>query len=111
MILSDLLNSGVTSAAGEQVGLVADVRFVLDGPAPRSGSVAGARLLGLVVGPHRAGSFMGYERSRVNRPWPLAQLLGRRQRGSFLVLWEDIASVRPGRVELRDGYTRHDPSL
>lgn len=111
MILSDLLNSAVYSPAGEKVGLVADVRFVLDGPVPRSGSIAGARLLGLVVGPHRAGSFMGYERSHVNRPWPLAQLLARRERGSFLVLWEDVASARKGHVGLRDGYTRHDPSL
>ncbi|WP_372698142.1 PRC-barrel domain-containing protein [Arthrobacter sp. JSM 101049] len=111
MILSDLLGSEVRDAQGQKVGLVSDVRFVLDGPVAGSGSIAGARLVGLVVGRHRASSFMGYERRGVNRPWPLAGILGRRDRASFLALWSDIESMRPGHVVLRAGFTRHDASL
>lgn len=111
MILSDLLGSEARGHDGRKAGLVADARFVLDGPVPGSGSIAGARLLGLVIGPHRVASFLGYERRAVNRPWPLAGLLGRRDRDAFLVLWEDVESVAPGHVVLRAGYTRHDPSL
>ncbi|HXD28743.1 MAG TPA: PRC-barrel domain containing protein [Arthrobacter sp.] len=111
MILSDLLGSEVRDAQGQKVGLVADARFALNGPVRGSGSVAGARMIGLVVGRHGASRRMGYERRDVNRPWPLAQILGRRDRGSFLVLWPDIESVRPGQVVLRNGFTRHDASL
>jgi hypothetical protein len=108
MNLSDLIGSEVHGHDGGKAGLVADARFVLDGPVPGPGSIAGARLLGLVVGPHRASRSLGYERRNVNRPWPLAQLLGRRDRGSFLVLWEDIESVGHRAVVLREGYARHD---
>ena len=91
-----------TTHDGMRLGRVADARFVVDG-APHQ-LMADARLLGLVVSPHSWSSFLGYERNSLTQPWPLAQLLRWRHRGSFLVLWEDIATIgtdirpAPGRV-------------
>lgn len=110
MILSDILGSRVHSSEGSYLGRVADARFVLDDPPPGQ-LLAGARLLGILVSPHSAGSFMGYERQDVNRPWPWAQLLEWWHRGSFLVLWEDIEAMGPEKVRLREKFTAYDPGL
>jgi hypothetical protein len=34
-----------------------------------------------------------------------------RHRGSFLVLWEDIAGIGANRVRLRAGFTAYTPEL
>jgi sporulation protein YlmC with PRC-barrel domain len=109
MILSDILGSPVETADGEFLGRVADARFVVDVPGGQL--LSGARLQGILVSPHNAGSFMGYERSSVNRPWPIAQLLRWWHRDSFLVLWEDIEAMGPQRVRLREGFTSYEPGL
>lgn len=119
MILGDLLGlpvfgpSSVSSGPGEydggRLGKVADARFVLDGQPHQLTS--DARLLGLIVSPHSSGSFLGYERTEVRHPWPLPQLLRWRHRGSFLVLWEDIAFIGRGEVRLRDGFTAYSTAL
>ena len=109
MILGDLLGTPVHDADGEWLGRVADARFVLDGT-PRQ-LIAQPRLLGLVVSPHSAASFLGYERNGLSRPWLLARMLRWRHRGSFLVLWEDIAVVGARSVRLRPGFTRYSTAL
>lgn len=109
MILGDLLGTPVHDADGGRLGRVGDARFVLDG-APRQ-LMAQPRLLGLVVSPHSAASFLGYERNGVTQPRQLVRLLRWRHRGSFLVLWEDIAMVGEHSVRLRPGYTRYSPAL
>ena len=109
MILGDLLGAVVYDDGGARLGRVADARFVVDG-APQQ-LMANARLLGLVVNPHSASSFLGYERTPLNQPWPLPQLLRWRHRGSFLVLWEDIARVGADSVRLREGFTAYSPAL
>ena len=109
MILGDLLGTPVHDASGARLGRVADVRFVVDGSPHQL--LADARLLGLVVSPHSAASFLGYERTGLTQPWPLASLLRWRHRGSFLVLWADIALVRAGSVQLRDRFTAYNPAL
>jgi hypothetical protein len=73
--------------------------------------LAEARLLGLIVSPHSVSSFLGYERTEVNRPWPLPQMLAWRHRGSFLVMWEDIAVIGTESVRLREGFTAYSPVL
>lgn len=109
MILSDLLHSTVFDADGQDLGRVIDARFVIDG-AP--GLLrAEARLAGLIVSPHSGSSFLGYERTGTNRPWPIAELLRRRHRGSFLVQWHDIAMLDDDVVTLRPDYTRYSPAL
>jgi hypothetical protein len=108
MILGDLLGKGVYDG-GTRLGRVADARFVVDG-APGQ-LLAEARLLGLVVSPHSASSFLGYERMDLRQPWPLPSLFRWRYRGSFLVLWEDIAMIGAQGVRLRQGFTAYSPAL
>jgi hypothetical protein len=109
MILGDLLGVGVYDDDGARLGKVADARFVVDA-APQQ-LMAGARLLGLVVSPHSASSFLGYERTGLSQPWPLPAMLRWRHRGSFLVLWEDIAMIGAESVRLRAGFTAYSPGL
>lgn len=109
MILGDLLGTAVHDADGGRLGRVADGRFVVDGSPGQL--MAEPRLLGLVVSPHSVASFLGYERNGVTRPWPLADFLRWRHRGSFLVLWEDIAMIGDASVRLRQGFTRYSPEL
>jgi hypothetical protein len=118
VIASDLLDVPVLDDAGAHLGWVVDLRFVLDG-AP-STYLAGARLHGLVVSPRTRTSFLGFERSDVRSPWPVAPLLRWLHRGAFLVHWPDVAAV-PAPVDatdpdsravtLRAGYTRYEPGL
>lgn len=111
MIASDVLDAAVVDADGAQLGWVIDLRLVLDGPP--DGSLARARLHGLVISPRTRTSFLGYERTRVRDPWPVAQLVRRWHRGTFLAHWSDVASVPTagGAVVLRRGYTRYDAAL
>jgi hypothetical protein len=107
MLLNDILSLPVVGPEG-RLGYVADCRFAIDGsPGPL---LADARLVGLIVaGKHRHG-FLGYERTSVRSPAPLAWWFERRQRGSFLVLWEDIESIDDV-VRVRPGYARWSATL
>jgi sporulation protein YlmC with PRC-barrel domain len=109
MILGYLLGTPVHDSDGARLGRVADARFVVDG-APQQ-LMADARLLGLVVSPHSVSSFLGYERTGVTEPWPLPRMLRWRHRGSFLVMWEDIAMIGVKSVRLREGFTAYSPAL
>lgn len=109
MILSDVLHSTVLSDEGMKLGIVIDVRFVVDGaPGPL---LADARLSGLIISPRSGSSFLGYERLDTNKPWLIAQLLRRRHRGAFLIEWEDFARFDDGVVHLRTGYRLVSPAL
>jgi hypothetical protein len=137
MNVADLLDAPVHDAAGRPLGVVVDVRLALEvvdepGEEPaarenrgarevplseesRRDAVGAARVVGLLVGPRGAGSFHGYERSGVRSPWPVAQLLRRRHRGTYLVLWRDVAAVdvdeSGSRVHLVPGHERFSPEL
>jgi len=78
MILSEVLTLPVLDAAGEQVGVVADLRFELD---PATGE---ARLLGVLVGRRAHSVFLGYERTGVTAPAVIARFLAWRERGAVL---------------------------
>jgi hypothetical protein len=108
MLLTDLIGLPVR-AAGEAVGYVTDVRFVLDGPP--EGHLARARLHGLLVSPRTRGSFLGYERSAVTSPRLIGTFLAWRHAGTVLVLWPDVVSVAAEGVTLAAGYRRYDPVL
>lgn len=108
MILSDLLGSRVYG--GDFLGYVSDARFLLDEqnfdqPTPT------ARLYGLVISPHARSSSLGFERSEVKSPWPIAAVVRWRHRGSFLVRWNDVEQLSDGRVDLRSGYRRFSSML
>jgi sporulation protein YlmC with PRC-barrel domain len=109
MILSDLMRTPVMDVDGHRIGRVIDARFVIAGSPGQL--LSDATLVGLIVSEHRGGSFLGYERTDTTSPWPLAQLLRRRQRRSFLVRWEDIAVVGRENITLRADYKRVDPLL
>ncbi len=99
----------VLDADGVRLGRIIDARFVVDGtPRPL---LADARLVGFIVSAHSGTSFLGYERTDVQAPWPIARFLRWRHRGAFLVRWDDIARLSPDAVTLRAGYARVDPQL
>lgn len=108
MLLNDVLGLPVRGPDGD-LGFVTDCRLVLDGaPGPL---LAGARLAGLLVGRKHTEGYLGYERTSVRSPAPLAWWFERRQRGAFLVLWRDIESITDSGVRLRAGYDRWSPEL
>jgi sporulation protein YlmC with PRC-barrel domain len=106
MILSDLLGNPVQDASGRRVGRVVDARFRMVG---RSASTA--QLVGLIVSPRSASSYLGYERTATSRPVIIDRFLRWRHRGSFLVAWEDVQRVSDTTVRLRKGYQRLDAAL
>ncbi|HEX2212785.1 MAG TPA: PRC-barrel domain-containing protein [Mycobacterium sp.] len=109
MRVSELLGLRVVDAGSRPVGTVTDVRLVVAGeladhpPAPR--------MLGLIVSPRTAASYLGFERSGATAPAMLAAIARWRHRGTFLAAWEDIAAVGSDRVTLRAGYTRYSSVL
>lgn len=107
MLLNDVLSRPVVGPDGH-LGYVTDCRLAIDGP-PRP-LLADARLVGLVVARKHREAFLGYERTSVRSPAPLAWWFERRHRGSFLVLWEDIESIDES-VHVRPGYTRWSSAL
>jgi sporulation protein YlmC with PRC-barrel domain len=105
MLLSDLVTLPVRDSDGTRIGVVTDARFALD---PDS---LEATLMGLLVGPRAHSTFLGYERKSQTRPALLARFLSRRERGVFLILFDDVGSIEPDAVRLRSGYTRYSAEL
>lgn len=107
MILNDLLGTPVHDASGAKLGRVVDARFRLTGRA----TPAKAQLVGLIVSPRSASSYLGYERTGESRPVVIDRFLRWRHRGSFLVAWDDVQRVSATAVTLRRGYERLDAAL
>jgi hypothetical protein len=105
VIITDLLGARVFS--DDFLGYVTDVRFTLD----MKSLGHPARLYGIIVSPHARSSSLGFERSGVRSPWPIAALVRWRHRGSFLVLWADIERFDLARIQLRPGFERASSSL
>ena len=95
MIITDLLGTRVFGP--DFLGFVSDVRFYLESETEGQP----ARLHGILISPHARSSSLGFERSGVRSPWPIAALVRRRHRGSFLVRWSDIERLEVGRIQLR----------
>ena len=108
MILTDLLGSEVFGP--RFLGYVTDARFVLD-EASTDQPTPTARLYGLLVSPHARSSSLGFERSGIRSPWPIAALVRWRHRDSFLVRWSDIQRIERRRVQLRLDFVRWSPQL
>jgi hypothetical protein len=89
------------------LGFVSDVRFSFD----TSPIVQPAQLYGIIVSPHARSSSLGFERSGVRSPWPVAALVRWRHRGSFLVTWADIERIDVRRIQLRGGFERGSSQL
>jgi hypothetical protein len=102
MRLSDLLNKPVLDAAGRRVGYVLDVRLVQDGPVLAETN-ASFRLHDLLVGPHRVGARLGYERADLRGPGLLKAIFSRVHARDESYAWDRIASIEEDCVRLRPG--------
>ncbi|WP_350348296.1 PRC-barrel domain containing protein [Agromyces sp. G08B096] len=111
MILGDLLGLPVFDAAGERLGFLIDVRFVLDGAVRPDAALAEARIAGFVVSPRTRSSYWGYERTEQTAPALIARFLARRHRGTFLVPWASVARVDRDAVHLVPEHEALDPAL
>jgi hypothetical protein len=110
VILTDLLRA--RAFGPDFLGFVSDVRFSLDTEsAAASAGGQPASLYGIIASPHARSSSLGFERSGVRSPWPIAALVRWRHRGSFLVRWTDIERIEVGRIQLRPGFDRASPEL
>ncbi len=109
MFLGDLLMAPVLQQ-GRKVGYVADVRLLVPPHTPGQ-QLGNPRVYGIVVCPRRTGSFVGYERTGVRQPRLLASFFRWRARGSFLVLWADLARIGVNGVDLRSGAGRWSAEL
>jgi hypothetical protein len=105
VIITDL--AGSSGFGTDFVGFVTDLRFTLDTQAIG----LPARLYGIIVSPHARSSSLGFERSGVRSPWPIAALVHWRHRGSFLVHWADIERLDERRIQLRPGFERASSEL
>jgi sporulation protein YlmC with PRC-barrel domain len=113
MQLSDLLGLRVLDAGNHRLGTVIDVRLSIDG-STAAGTIddpSPPRLAGLVVSPHTRSSYLGYDRTDIHGPALIAAIAHWRHRGTFVVVWEDIARVGSDHVTLRSGYVRRSPAL
>jgi hypothetical protein len=109
MILSDLLGRPAY-VDGDRVGWVIDVRLRPE-PADSDQPMPTLRAHGLIVSPHSKASTLGYERSTVRSPRPIAALQRWRHRETFLVPWADVAGIEKDRVTLRPEHHRYSPEL
>lgn len=105
MIITDLLEARVFGP--DFLGFVTDVRFSLD---PHAIGLP-TTLYGIIVSPHARSSSLGFERSGVRSPWPIAALVRWRHRDSFLVCWADIERFDERRIQLRPGFERASAEL
>jgi len=109
MILSDLLGSEAVDADGAKLGRVIDIRLEISG-APAQ-LLAATEVTGLLVSPRSRFSTWGYERRAETGPFLIALVQRWLHRGTFLADWADVARVDEGRVVLRSGFERFDPTL
>jgi hypothetical protein len=105
MLLTELLGLPALDAGGARLGMVVDVRFEVD---PDS---LEASLRGFLVGRRAHSVFLGYERKSETAPALIARFLRWRERGTFLVLLDDVRSVEPDGIRIHRTYTRYSPSL
>jgi sporulation protein YlmC with PRC-barrel domain len=106
MRLSELLGQRVVSASGADIGQVADVRLVQDGPLLTSMQAA-LRVDGLIVVEGRTIRLFGYERHV--GPAALRWLFHRRLGAVRYLPWRDVADVTEGVVRTRAGRDRLVP--
>jgi hypothetical protein len=100
MRLNDLLGLRVHDGAGRDIGGVADVRLVQDGPLQPSMQAA-FRVDGLIVVERHATRLFGYERHV--GPALLRWLVHRRLGSVWYLPWEDVERITDGVVEARSG--------
>ena len=100
MRLADLLASVVVDVDGRELGEVADVWLVQDGP-PIAPFGAALRVDALVVGRFGLASRAGYDREGIEGPAPIAWWFHRKTADRPVAAWDDVAAIEEGRIRLR----------
>ena len=100
MRLSELLGARVVDAHDNDIGAVADVRLVQDGPLLPSMQAA-LRVDGLIVVEHRVTHLFGYERHV--GPALLRRIVHGRLGEVWYLPWQDVAQLTADRVYTRSG--------
>jgi hypothetical protein len=97
--LDDLLSLPVEFADGSHAGFVNDVRLA---PPPGDPHPSTLVVEGLLVDGRHAGSLLGYDRRREQRPWIIRTLVRALHRHAGYVAWSDVEQVSwdEGRVRL-----------
>ncbi|QNE21300.1 hypothetical protein F1D05_29520 [Kribbella qitaiheensis] len=98
MRLTELLGVRVLDAHGNDIGGVADVRLVQDGPLQPSMQAA-LRVDGLIVVERRASQLFGYERHV--GPALLRRIVHSRLGAVWYLPWQDIDQISPDIVRAR----------
>jgi sporulation protein YlmC with PRC-barrel domain len=88
MRASELLGRNVRAADGRSIGIVADIRCVLDGPL--RGALCAPRVTALVVSRRHTGSMLGYDRRDQQGPWLVRVLVRRLHRHQQIIPWEQL---------------------
>lgn len=91
MRAADLLGTPVVGPGGRALGLVLDVRLVQDGP--MLGADCALRVEGLVVGPRRPGTHLGYDRTGARGPWVVAALARRLTASHRFLPWDGVQAM------------------
>ncbi|HYT11038.1 MAG TPA: PRC-barrel domain-containing protein [Mycobacteriales bacterium] len=94
MRASDLLGREVLDRDGIRLGVVTDLRCVLDGPL--RGGLCAPRVEALLVSRHRTGSLLGYDRNEQQGPWLLRVLVRLLHRRLTVVPWTVVETSQAG---------------
>jgi hypothetical protein len=97
MRLSELLGAEVVDQTGRLAGRVHDVRLVQDGPLV-GGFGAGLRVDGLLVGGRALGARLGYERRKMQGPWPVKLLFGWLYHDGRYASWDRVVGIENERI-------------
>jgi sporulation protein YlmC with PRC-barrel domain len=98
MRASDLLGREVVDRDGRRLGVVTDLRCVLDGPL--RGAMCAPRVEALLVSPRQTGSLLGYDRNEQQGPWMLRVLVRLLHRRLRVVPWAAVAAAEADRIVL-----------
>jgi sporulation protein YlmC with PRC-barrel domain len=100
MRLNELLGHRVIDSHGDELGGVADVRLVQDGPMLAS-MYRALRVDGLIVVENRTTRLFGYERHV--GPALLRKLVNSRLGQVWYLPWDEVEQISDGRVVIRSG--------
>jgi sporulation protein YlmC with PRC-barrel domain len=98
MRLNELLGRRVIDAAGTEIGGVADVRLIQDGPLLTSMQRA-LRVDGLIVVEHRTSRLFGYERHV--GPALLRRLVHSRLGQVWYLPWDNVEQITDAEIHVR----------
>lgn len=100
MRATDLLGRRVRTRDGRRLGAVRDLHLARRRGSLRDSGVPAYHVTAIECGPVGVPHRLGYTRKDVAGPWPLHGLLAWFARRSWIVRWDQIASVDEDRIVL-----------